>query len=350
MKRDEILVIGVALLDLPLGPVDEGIFHRETTQLPQIRLVPGGDALNQATVLARLGQRPVLLAHIGDDRLGRLIQYHCWQEQIDDSALRVEKGAETRIKVVLVRPDGQRTFLKNTTATSAPFRPAGAAGAGISGAPLSIDPDRFRRAAAVSLASLFSSKLRDAAFVTEVLAAAKAGGALTFADTVPQTAPPSTSIAAAGTSIGGTFSPAAGYLTEMAPYLPTIDYLLPNQEEAALLTGESDPETGAARFLEAGLGTYAAGRHLPAGGPAGTGAVVIKLGADGCLICTRSRTIHVPGFLARTVDTTGAGDTFVAAFLSRILAGDDLVDAGRFANRLAARSTEHMGATPKEIW
>jgi sugar/nucleoside kinase (ribokinase family) len=136
----------------------------------------------------------------------------------------------------------------------------------------------------------------------------------------------------------------------MAPYLPTIDYLLPNQEEAALLTGESDPETAAARFLEAGLGTYAAGRHLPAGGPAGSGAVVIKLGADGCLICTRSRTIHGPGFLARTVDTTGAGDTFVAAFLSRILAGDDLADAGRFANRLAARYTEHMGATPKEIW
>lgn len=399
MKRDEILVIGVALLDLPLGPVDEGIFHRETTQLPQIRLVPGGDALNQATVLARLGQRPVLLAHIGDDRLGRLIQYHCWQEQIDDSALRVEKGAETRINVVLVRPDGQRTFLKNTTATSAPFRPSGSGQAGaatlgdshpaaplaaggalttpagtgtpvapmIAGAPLSIDPDRFRRAAAVSLASLFSSKLRDAALVTEVLAAAKAGGALTFADTVPPTAPPAavagsgsaaTPIAAPGTSPGGSSLPAGGYLSEMAPYLPTIDYLLPNQEEAALLTGESDPETAAARFLEAGLGTYAAGRlpdhpaarHLPAGGPAGTGAVVIKLGADGCLICTRSRTIHVPGFLARTVDTTGAGDTFVAAFLSRILAGDDLESAGRFANRLAARSTEYMGATPKEIW
>ena len=346
MKRDEILVIGVALLDLPLGPVDEGIFHRETTQLPQIRLVSGGDALNQATVLARLGQRPVLLAHIGDDRLGRLIQYHCWQEQIDDSALREEKGAETRINVVLVRPDGQRTFLKNTTATSAPFRPAGGfPGAPmIAGAPLSIDPDRFRRAAAVSLASLFSSKLRDAAFVTQVLAAAKAGGALTFADTVPPTAPPSAPVLAPPSA------PLAGYLAEMAPYLPTIDYLLPNQEEAALLTGESDPETAAARFLEAGLGTYAAGRHLPAGGPAGSGAVVIKLGADGCLICTRSRTIHVPGFLARTVDTTGAGDTFVAAFLSRILAGDDLADAGRFANRLAARSTEHMGATPKEIW
>jgi sugar/nucleoside kinase (ribokinase family) len=301
MKREEILCIGVALLDLPLGPIDENVFRQETTMLPKIPLTTGGDALNQATILRRLGEKVALIGHIGDDRLGRQLLYHCWQEGIDADSMVVEKGAETRINVVLVTPDGQRNFLKNDTAVSRPFHSG------------DIDLERVKRAKAVSLASLFASKLRDPAFITQVLTTAKAAGATTFADTVPPTSP--------------------DVFASMLPYLPYIDFLTPNEEEASLLTGEADPETAAARFLEAGVGT-----------------VVIKLGADGCLIATRTQSIHVEGYLAKTIDTTGAGDTFAAAFLSAILGGKSHEEAGRLANRLAARSTEYLGATPKEIW
>lgn len=311
MKREEILCIGVALLDMPLSPIDETVFRRETTMLPKIPLTTGGDALNQATILRRLGEKVALIGHIGDDRLGRQLLYHCWQEGIDADSMVVEKGAETRINVVLVTPDGQRSFLKNDTAVSRPFQSG------------DIDLERVKRAKVVSLASLFASKLRDPAFITQVLTTAKTAGALTFADTVPPT------------SLSG--GPEA--FDSMLPYLPHIDFLTPNQEEASLLTGEADPATAAARFLEAGLGLANHG-----------GTVVIKLGAEGCLITTRTQSIHVEGYLAKTIDTTGAGDTFAAAFLSAILNGKGLEEAGRLANRLAARSTEYLGATPKEIW
>ena len=309
MKREEILCIGVALLDLPLGPIDETVFRRETTMLPKIPLTTGGDALNQATILCRLGEKVSLIGHIGDDRLGRQLLYHCWQEGIDADSMVVEKGAETRINVVLVTPDGQRSFLKNDTAVSKPFQIG------------DINLDRVKNAKAVSLASLFASKLRDPAFITEVLTTAKSTGALTFADTVPPSGSGSEAFAS------------------MAAYLPYLDYMTPNQEEASLLTGEADPSTAARRFLEAGLGSSSRG-----------GTVVIKLGADGCLITTRTQSLHVEGFLAKTIDTTGAGDTFAAAFLSAVLNGKSLEEAGRLANRLAARSTEYLGATPKEIW
>lgn len=315
MKREEILCIGVALLDLPLGPIDETVFRRETTMLPKIPLTTGGDALNQATILRRLGEKVTLIGHVGDDRLGRQLLYHCWQEGIDADSMLVEKGAETRINIVLVSPDGQRRFLKNDTAVSRPFQVG------------DIDLDRVKNAKAVSLASLFASKLRDPAFITEVLTTAKAAGALTFADTVPPTS------LSGGPSAGPAATLGPDALASMLPYLPYIDFLTPNQEEASLLTDEADPVTAAARFLEAGVGT-----------------VVIKLGADGCLITTRTQSIHVEGYLAKTIDTTGAGDTFAAAFLSAILNGKGLEEAGRLANRLAARSTEYLGATPKEIW
>ena len=343
MKRDEILCIGVALLDLPLGPIDETVFHRETTMLPKIPLTTGGDALNQATILRRLGEKVTLIGHIGDDRLGRQLLYHCWQEGIDADSMVVEKGAETRINVVLVTPDGQRSFLKNDTAVSRPFQSG------------DINLDRVKNAKAVSLASIFSSKLRNPAFITEVLTTAKAAGALTFADTVPPTnlsagpssglgqpAGPSSGLGQpAGPSSGASLSTGSGpeAFASMLPYLPYIDFLTPNQEEASLLTGEADPVKAAARFLEAGLGSSTQG-----------GTVVIKLGSDGCLITTRTQSIHVKGYLAKTIDTTGAGDTFAAAFLSATLNGKRLEEAGRLANRLAARSTEYLGATPKEIW
>ena len=319
MKREEILCIGVALLDLPLGPIDENVFRQETTMLPKIPLTTGGDALNQATILRRLGEKVALIGHIGDDRLGRQLLYHCWQEGIDADSMVVEKGAETRINVVLVTPDGQRSFLKNDTAVSRPFQSG------------DIDLERVKRAKAVSLASLFASKLRDPAFITQVLTTAKAAGAITFADTVPPNDPTPDGDPSAKRG--------ADVFASMLPYLPYIDFLTPNQEEASILTGEADPKTAAARFLEAGLGSSTQG-----------GTVVIKLGADGCLITTRTQSIHVEGYLAKTIDTTGAGDTFAAAFLSAILGGKSHEEAGRLANRLAARSTEHLGATPKEIW
>ncbi|MBP6491756.1 MAG: carbohydrate kinase family protein, partial [Clostridia bacterium] len=67
MKLFDVLCIGVVLADLPLGPIDEDLFNKETTMVSAMRLTTGGDALNEAIVLARLGRRPALMGHIGAD-------------------------------------------------------------------------------------------------------------------------------------------------------------------------------------------------------------------------------------------------------------------------------------------
>jgi 2-dehydro-3-deoxygluconokinase len=72
--------------------------------------------------------------------------------------------------------------------------------------------------------------------------------------------------------------------------------------------------------------------------------VALKLGAEGALVADASRRHRIAAHRCRCVDATGAGDTFGGAFVARLLAGDDLEVAGRYAAAAAALSTEGYGA------
>ena len=64
------------------------------------------------------------------------------------------------------------------------------------------------------------------------------------------------------------------------------------------------------------------------------------------VIVTPQGATALPGFKAKVVDTTGAGDCFVGALAARISAGADLLDAARYANAAASCSVERLGAAP----
>jgi sugar/nucleoside kinase (ribokinase family) len=110
----------------------------------------------------------------------------------------------------------------------------------------------------------------------------------------------------------------------------------PNRAEAAVLVGEADPATMATRLT----------RHY--------GVVALKVGAAGCVLAASGQTpVRVPAVGVPAVrDTTGAGDAFCGAFMSRWLAGGpdaptaDLVAAAEFAARTAASVVTRFGARP----
>jgi sugar/nucleoside kinase (ribokinase family) len=111
--------------------------------------------------------------------------------------------------------------------------------------------------------------------------------------------------------------------------LARSDIVSLNAREIALLTGITDiPD--AARELALRL--------------APGGFVIARAGARGCWLA--SETIApsaIPARTARAVDTTGAGDTHVAAFLARLAQGDDIYQAARAANIAASISVERIG-------
>ena len=106
-----------------------------------------------------------------------------------------------------------------------------------------------------------------------------------------------------------------------------------NAAEGEVLTGEPDPVAAAEALLAAGA------EH-----------VIVTLGSEGALLRGGGMRLDVPGVPARTVDTTGAGDTLMGVLLARCAAsafyGPTLAHALPEAVARAARATEHFGAHP----
>ena len=71
---------------------------------------------------------------------------------------------------------------------------------------------------------------------------------------------------------------------------------------------------------------------------------VVTRGAGGVLAVSGDVSVTVPALTLPVVDTTGAGDCFIGAFLSRLLEGWDLAGAARFATAAAALSIGSVGS------
>jgi sugar/nucleoside kinase (ribokinase family) len=129
------------------------------------------------------------------------------------------------------------------------------------------------------------------------------------------------------TSIDCNYDPAERWDSNLLEVLEHADVFFPNEDEARAITGNPDT-AGAARELA----TRAR-------------CVVVKLGARGVLIVTRSWEFEVAAIPAEVLDTTGAGDSFNAGFLSRFVLGDDLESCAQAGVAAAARSVGQVGGT-----
>ena len=130
---------------------------------------------------------------------------------------------------------------------------------------------------------------------------------------------------------------------------PQEDYIAGNEARLRSLIGATDvfmPSAEEARQLLGHEDWDAAARTFAAWGP---DLVVVKLGADGCLVHDRpgDRTFRVPAHPAAVVDTTGAGDSFCGGFLAALLGlGLDIETAARAGAVAASFAVEGRGAEP----
>jgi len=156
---------------------------------------------------------------------------------------------------------------------------------------------------------------RDVAAASEVVSGAEV---VLVQHEVPQAA-----VAAAIATAGGTVvlnpAPARGLA---AP----VDVLVPNRGELETLAGgRGDPVTLARSIT-------------------GAGAVVVTLGAEGAVVVEGDRAERVRAPHIEAVDTTGAGDAFCGALAEAMAGGANVVEAARWAVRVAAASVTRPGA------
>lgn len=107
-----------------------------------------------------------------------------------------------------------------------------------------------------------------------------------------------------------------------------IDLFLPNKEEGAVLSGETEP-VAIAEVLA---------KLYP------TSLIALKLDAQGALIRNGNTVTWISPATNHLIDATGAGDSFAGAFLARYLRGQNPEAAARFATKISAWVIQHLGA------
>ena len=292
----DISIIGAGVIDVLIGAVDEKIFSRHSTEADFIELSFGGDALNEAIVLSRLGKKVQWISKVGDDDAGCRILNYAAENGLSVAGVTIEAGLETGVSVVLVDSSGERRFLTNPRSS---LRKLSAA---------DIIPHVDGMAQIVCLASMFVSPPLDIAATEKIFRLIKSKPRILAFDMK---------------------KPLNGEtLSDMASLLPYADYFFPNEEELATLTGAADIHENISALLAHGLKC-----------------AVVKRGGEGCIIATKDTRLEIPACrVEKVIDTTGAGDCFAAGFLYALSEGWSLAECGRFACATASLSVEHVGA------
>jgi sugar/nucleoside kinase (ribokinase family) len=293
----EALCIGMATADILVTGAGETVPGRGTTFADSLAVGVGGDAVNQAITLAKLGHQVGLMSLVGQDPLGQYIKDQCQRSGVQVDGVAVSAHHPTWMAVVLIGAGGERSFIAAKDGIVSDFSMDTTA--------LDLIKNDLK---VLSIGSLFCSKPLDTEVLPTVLRAAKAVGAITVADLVVDRYP--------------------AELDEISEVLGLLDYVCPSQAEAELFTGRSDPDDCADLFLSRGVRN-----------------VVIKLGRRGALARTRTQRIWQRAYPVPVADTTGSGDNFMAGFISGQLRGFDLADCLDLAAATAAVSVQAIGAT-----
>lgn len=301
----DIVCFGDLLIDFVPTVSGTGLAHA-----PAFKKAPGGAAANVAVGAARLGCTAAFMGKVGSDPFGRYLAQVLEAEGVDVGPLRFDPKAQTSLAFVSLRADGEREFLfYRENSADQNFSPA------------EIDE------AAISAAKIFH-------FDSISLAAARSRGTTLVAAGLA---------ARAGLMISYDVNlrPALWADIEAAP--PVIldgmrqaQIAKLSEEELEFLVGSADLETARQQLWHPAMKV-----------------LVVTRGAKGCTVVTERGQMEIGSIAVTPVDTTGAGDGFVAGLLQGIVADRSCLDDDaalsalcRFANAVGALTTIERGAIP----
>lgn len=291
----EVVCLGILVADVVAKPVKRWPEEGKLILVDQMELHTGGCAVNAGIGLRRLGIEVAVIGKVGQDPFGDFMITALQREGVNTEGVRRHPRVNTSATMVCVSESGERSFIHYL-------------GANAELVAEDVDFNLVKGARVLHIGSAFLVPKLDGKPLAGVLQKARDLGVLTCVDTA--------------------WNSRGGWMEILSPVLPFADYCVPSLEEARMITGEREPAAIARVLLNAGVKV-----------------VGIKMGNQGCYVRSATEEHYLPAFRVQAVDATGAGDCWVAGFLTGIVKGMSLKECARLANAVGAMSVTAMGAT-----
>jgi sugar/nucleoside kinase (ribokinase family) len=297
MKRQpDVLCAGIIVADHVCHPVSHVPAAGELVMTDKMLLTIGGCAANAAVDLTKMEVSAAVVGRVGDDAFGRIVGEMLREQGVDTTAIQTSHGADTS-QTLIVNVAGQDRRFIHTFGANAVFSPA------------DIPAMLVKQCRVLYLGGYLAMPRMVQEELAPLFAAARQAGVKTVLDVVV---------------------PARGeYLSRLDRLLPHVDVFLPNNHEAEIMTGESDPVKQAEVFRGLGAKT-----------------VVITMGSEGSVLVTDKVRLRAGVFSMPLVDGSGGGDAFDAGFIYGLLKGMMAEECLRVASALGASCVRAIGTTP----
>lgn len=293
----EVVCVGILCADVLAKPIDKLPEKGKLDIIDGIQLQAGGCASNAAIDLAKIGIKATIIGKIGEDGFGKFLEETLKNQGVDTGGLKVECSIPTSASVVMINEDGERSILHCLGSNSIfSFE--------------DINVEVVKNSKILFIAGTFLMPQFDGNGAEKLLKLAKEVGVLCCMDTA--------------------WDYSGQWMKKIENTLKYLDWFMPSYEEARELSGKNEPETIAEVFLSRGVKN-----------------VVIKLGKDGCYVKPGNESgFYVPTYDdVEVVDTSGAGDSFCAGFLTGLARGWNIKMCAKFANAVGSHCVMEIGTT-----
>ena len=295
-KIKPVLCIGDLVADIFTSPITDIPKPGAPIITDKIDIYPGGNALNAAVALSRMGDPVSIAGSIGDDVLGTLLLHHLKELGLNVSGVTAEKGESTASTIILRVEGEDRRYIMNL-----------GVGDGFTGKHLTHDliPDN----GVVLAGGYLKLDTWDDDHLSDFLKTAQARKNITIlnvchvqnSDTDPK---------------------------RVLPLLKYIDVFLPNEDEAKAITGEQELAEQAIRLHKAGAKN-----------------VIITRGPEGLFASDGNNHINMGSYKVEIIDPSGCGDCFTAGCIAALRRGWDITSVLKFGSASGALGATALGCT-----
>jgi ribokinase len=291
--KPHLVVVGSLNMDLVVQTPRIPKIGETVSGAEDLKLIPGGKGANQAYGSAMLGADVAMIGRVGNDAFGDTLVLNLDNVKVDTRFIKRDPNAATGIALIMVEESGQNIIVVSP------------------GANRRVSPEDVSQGESVirSADVLLLQLEIPLETVTRAVEIARLYDVITVLNPAP-----------------------AQHLP--GKLLSSIDYIIPNETEMALLSEyeiNTDNEIRQAASALRGLGANT---------------IIMTIGSRGAVLITEKEFAHFPAFPIDPVDTTAAGDAFVASFAVALAEGKSLQEAVRFGNAAGALACTKLGAQP----